>query len=118
MDSLESELSIDNIKVKAHHGWYEAERKVGGMYSVSVKVFSKVNTNDDFSDLDPSVNYEKVYASVIAIMDKEFKLIEECCKALFDAVKQLKPNSVWEVLLVKENPPLKYVGATSFKLKG
>ncbi|MEY2924439.1 MAG: dihydroneopterin aldolase [Bacteroidota bacterium] len=118
MDSLASELSIDNIKVKAHHGWYEAERKVGGMYSVSVKVFSKVNTNDDFSDLDSSVNYEKVYASVIDIMDKEFKLIEECCKALFDAVKQLKPNSVWEVLLVKENPPLKYVGATSFKLKG
>jgi dihydroneopterin aldolase len=118
MDSLEAELSIDNIKVKAYHGWYDAERKVGGMYSVSVRVFGAVSIDQNFNDLDSSVNYEKIYENVIEIMAQEFKLIEECCKALFDKLKQLKPNAVWEVLLVKENPPIKYVGATSFKLKG
>lgn len=118
MDSLEAELSIENIRVKAYHGWYAAERKVGGMYSVSVKVFGAVTMEEDFTDLESSVNYEKIYEKVVSVMGKEFKLIEQCCKALFDEVKSLKPNAVWEVLLVKENPPVKYVGATSFRLKG
>jgi len=118
MDSLNAELSIDNIKVKAFHGWYDAERKVGGMYSVSVRIYDSVDIDQNFADLDSSVNYEKIYDKVIEIMGLEFKLIEECCKTLFDNLKLLKPNAIWEVLLVKENPPLKYVGATSFKLKG
>jgi dihydroneopterin aldolase len=115
---LETVLSVDNIRVKAFHGWYESERKLGGMYSISVKVYNQAPNNEDFHDLETSVNYEDIQERVVAIMKEEFKLIEESCKAIFDHLKELKPNATWKVSLVKENPPIKYVGATKFEIKG
>ncbi len=116
--SLETTLSINNIRVKAFHGWYAAERKLGGMYSISVNVYSSVDENENFEDLDASVNYENVYANVVEIMKLEFKLIESCCKAIHENLQTLKPNAIWEVTIVKENPPLKFVGSTSYTIKG
>ena len=116
--SLETTLSINNIRVKAFHGWYAAERKLGGMYNISVNVFSNVELNENFDDLDNSVNYENVYSNVVEIMKSEFKLIEASCKAIHESLKTLKPNSIWEVTIVKENPPLKFVGSTSYTIKG
>lgn len=115
---LETVLSVDNIRVKAYHGWYAAERVLGGMYNISVQVISSAAADEEFHDLESSVNYEYIQERVVAIMKQEFKLIEECCKAIFDDLKALKPNAVWRVNLVKENPPIKYVGATQFEIKG
>ncbi len=115
---LSTVLSIDEIRVKAHHGWYEAERILGCMYSISIKVHLDMSEDEDFSDLETSVNYEQIYDKVITIMKQEHKLIEHCCKSIYSSVKELRPSSVWEVLLTKENPPIKYVGNTSFKIKG
>lgn len=117
-ETIETVLSVNDIRVKAYHGWYEAERKVGGIYNVSVNIFYKASTEQDFEDLEKSVNYEHIYDVVIQTMQQEFKLIEHCCKSLFDQLKALRPEFVWEVKLVKENPPIKYVGSTAFKIKG
>ena len=116
--SIETTLSINTIRVKAFHGWYASERKLGGMYSISVNVYASVDENENFEDLDASVNYENVHSSVVGIMKKEFKLIESCCKAIHENLRPLKPNAIWEVTIVKENPPLKFVGSTSYTIKG
>jgi dihydroneopterin aldolase len=115
---LDAVLSVENIRVKAQHGWYQEERKLGGMYSVSVKMFHRVKTSEQFHNLDSSINYELIYSKVLEVMEREFHLIEECCKYMHEALKKLDQESIWEVELVKEQPPLKFVGLTKFALKG
>ncbi|MDC1395623.1 dihydroneopterin aldolase [Bacteroidia bacterium] len=114
---IETKLSIESIRVKAYHGYYAAERKIGGMYSISVCVFDSSSVAENYAEIDDSVNYEMIHAEVISIMKNEYKLIEECCKAMWDVLKKLKPSAVWEVHLVKEDVPIKHVGSTSFSIK-
>ena len=116
--SLETILSIDKIRVKAHHGWYESERKIGGLYSISVQVFSTIASSQSFDEMDISINYEQIHETVVSVMNDEFKLIEQCCKVLFDRLKQLKPTEIWQVHLIKEDVPIKHVWSTSFCIKG
>jgi 7,8-dihydroneopterin aldolase/epimerase/oxygenase len=118
MNSLETILCIDKIRVKAYHGWYESERKIGGFYTISVRVFSERNASEHFDEMEHSINYELIYDVVLTVMKEEFKLIEQCCKVLFDRLKELKPTDIWEVILVKEDVPIKHVGSTSFTIKG
>lgn len=116
--SLETKLSIANVRVKAHHGWYAAERKIGGMYTISVSVYSCADIAEDFSEIEDSVNYEEIYAIIKSVMSQEFKLIEHCCKTLWTGVKELSAKDKWEVSLVKEDVPIKHVGHTSFTISG
>lgn len=115
---IEAVLSVDNIRVHAYHGWYPEERMIGGMYNINVRMFRTVDQTEHFSNLEASINYELIYDLVLDTMKQEFHLIEHCCKALFDKLKGLDNHSIWEVHLIKEEPPLNFVGATSFKLKG
>lgn len=115
---LETILRVENIRLKAQHGWYEEERIMGGMYSVSVTLYDHVSGNETFTDLDESINYERIYNNVVSIMAKEFHLIESSCKAIHDAMKLLKKDAIWEVQIIKENPPIKFVESTQFTLKG
>jgi len=117
-NSLETILSISNVRVKAYHGWYEAERKIGGMYCISVKAHKEAPKECTFSDMDDSINYEGIHSMILAVMKKEFKLIEHCCKSLFDGLKEIDNNVKWEVTLTKEDVPIKHVGSTSFTIIG
>lgn len=114
---IETVLNIDTIRVMANHGWYESERKIGGMYQISVKIYDTADAAEDFSDIDDTINYEDIYDAVITTMKSEYKLIEECCKALWDVLKPMKPRAIWEVNLIKEDVPIKYVKNTSFRIK-
>ncbi|MFT5349142.1 MAG: hypothetical protein ACI9M3_002192 [Bacteroidia bacterium] len=44
--------------------------------------------------------------------------MEHCTKSLWDKLKVLQEESIWEVKLVKEDVPIKFVGQTSFTIKG
>ncbi|MDA8930553.1 dihydroneopterin aldolase [Bacteroidia bacterium] len=117
-DSLETILSIEDIRIKAYHGWYAAERKIGGMYRISVRIYSQCTLSENFDDIEDSINYEDIHAIIIRQMKQEFRLIETCCKALWNELKQLSPYDKWEVSLVKEDVPIKHVGSTTFCIKG
>lgn len=115
---IDTLLTVDKIRLKAHHGWYVEERKLGGWYTVSVKLSGKASDSESFDHLASTVNYERIYESVVKVMKQEHLLIEHCCKAIFDELKPLSPDREWTVELVKENPPIKHVGATKFEIKG
>jgi 7,8-dihydroneopterin aldolase/epimerase/oxygenase len=117
-NSLETKLSIVNIKVKAHHGWYESERKIGGMYNVSVHLFQQIEVDLDLSEINNSVNYEHIEVIVREVMKNEYKLIEHCCQVIFKKLKKIKPEAIWLVELVKLDVPIKHVEQTSFAIKG
>lgn len=114
---IQTVLSINSIRLKAHHGYYAAERKIGGMYSISVKVHMSADASEDFLEISDTVNYEVVYEVVCATMAEEFELIETTCKALWNRLKLLKADAEWEVCLLKEDVPIKHVGSTSFTIK-
>lgn len=117
-ESLETKLSIQKIRVKAHHGWYATERKIGGMYAISVSLYGRMTSTESYTSIADTVNYEEIYDQVIVSMKEEHKLIESCCKSIWDKLKILAPNAIWEVHIEKEDVPIKYVGSTSFNLKG
>lgn len=117
-NSLETLLSIENVRVKAYHGWYASERKIGGMYTISVNIYSSASWSETLVDIEDTINYEDIHEILIETMKEEFKLIETCCKALWDRLKVLSPDDVWEVSLVKEDVPIKHVGSTKFRVKG
>ncbi len=116
--SLQTILSIENIRVKANHGWYPAERKIGGMYSISVFIYKTADVAESYNDITDTINYESIYAIIIEEMKLEYTLIEHCTKSLWDKLKALQKESIWEVKLVKEDVPIKFVGQTSFTIKG
>lgn len=117
-ESLETILSINKVRVKANHGWYASERKIGGMYSISVRIFSKCKSSETFDDINDTINYEDIYKVITKVMKGEYQLIETCCKVLWDELKSLSKKDVWEVTLEKEDVPIKHVGSTSFIVKG
>ena len=117
-NSLETILSIEKVRVKAHHGWYASERKIGGMYSISVNIYSTTPIAHSLVDIDDTINYEDIHKIIISTMKEEHKLIETCCKVLWDRLKTLSANDVWEVVLLKEDVPIKHVGSTKFTIKG
>jgi 6-pyruvoyl-tetrahydropterin synthase len=51
-------------------------------------------------------------------MAEEHMLIESACKTIWDRLKALHPDEIWEVNICKEDVPLKFVESTSFKIKG
>ena len=114
---IETVLTINKIRVKAYHGWYESERKIGGMYSISVKIYDSSPSTETYTEISDTINYEDIYTVVLDTMKQEYKLIEECCKAMWNVLKKIKPEATWEVLLEKEDVPMKWVGSTSFSIK-
>mgnify|MGYP000271225673 CR=1 FL=1 len=115
---LRTLLSVENIRLKANHGWYSEERSLGSYYKLSVHMRSTVSSDEDFDGLSSTVNYELIYHKVLDVMKQQHKLIEHCAKAIFDKVKELAPENDWRVELEKENPPMKHVGATRFVISG
>lgn len=115
---IETVLSVDTIRVKANHGWYESERKIGGMYQISIQIYDSTSSEECYDEIGDTINYEQIYDTVVSMMKNEYKLIEECCKSLWDALKPMKPEAVWEVTLLKEDVPIKFLKSTSFRVKG
>ena len=116
--ALESRLSVENIRLRAKHGWYEEERILGGWYRIDVHFQRKVGEEQSFDDLSSTVNYELIQERVRAVMAQEHSLIEHACKAVFDSLRQLSGDGRWSVELTKEHPPIAHMGETKFKVSG
>lgn len=115
---IETILSVENIRVRARHGWYKQERAIGGVYIINVHLSSSASIVQEFEELSSTINYEIIYDKVLQVMRSEHKLIEHCCKAIFDEMKSILPDGKWEVELIKESPPIKHLGRTKYKIKG
>ena len=115
-NALKTVLRVENLRLRAQHGWYATERRIGGFYRFDIEMRSAVADSEAFHDLSETVNYELIYHKVKEVMQEEFHLIEEACKAVFDALMSLDGEHSWKVRITKEHPPMRSVGATSFEL--
>ena len=115
---LDTRLSVENIRLRAKHGWYDEERVLGGWYRIDVYFDAQHAEDQAYEDLSATVNYEYIQERVREVMAQEHKLIEHSCKAVFDALKDLNPSGVWTVELTKEHPPVNHLGQSKFRITG
>jgi 7,8-dihydroneopterin aldolase/epimerase/oxygenase len=83
--SLIMKIFLEEIKVLAHHGWYEEERANGHWFCISVEVEcdEKKILNDDLAN---TLNYELIYEIVLAEMKTTQNLLETVAQNILDKV--------------------------------
>ena len=103
----ESTISLNDVRLYAFHGVMEQERRVGGEYSVSLRVhynIYKAMMTDDVAD---TLNYAELLAVVKSEMAKPSKLLEHVAGRIGEAVfRQFPQTKAIELTVTKLNPPM------------
>ncbi len=103
---MKHSISVENIKLYAHHGCLEEEEKIGGQYSVDVFIetdFTEASKNDELSN---TVDYVLVNQIVKEEMAIRSKLIEAVGQRIIDRLKKAFERSEFKVVIKKLNPPI------------
>jgi len=100
-------IFLDGIRLYAFHGVLEQERRVGGWFTVSVRVqydFSRAIETDNVND---TLNYADVLQVVKREMEQPSQLLEHVAGRIARAVINEFPGvEAVKVTLVKQNPPM------------
>ena len=102
-----SVIALEGMRFRAHHGYYEEERILGGDYIVDVTVktnFTKAAIDDE---LEKTINYETIYLICEAEMQKNAKLLENVAERISLSIRhQFKYIKEISIRVKKLNPPL------------
>lgn len=100
-------VTLENMKFYAHHGCFDAERKVGTNFSVTLTFTYDATQASESDRIEDAVNYTEVYQVVKREMSIPSHLIENVAyrikKALLSAFPVISSATV---TLYKINPPL------------
>lgn len=103
---MQQTLILENMRFHAFHGVMPIEQKIGGEYTVSLKIcydFSKAELSDDMND---AIDYSKVYELVKHEMLKPSKLIENVARRIQDSIiAHFSQINQLETSISKYNPP-------------
>ena len=101
-------VRLVNAVFYGHHGVMQEEHKVGGRYEVDVGVDLDFEEAARHDDLTRTVNYEKVYEFVRALVtENNFYLIEKLAYRIAHRVLDTYPSIEGvEVTVRKPNPPV------------
>lgn len=107
MTIAHGEVFLNEVRFYAYHGVLPQERKVGGEYTVSVKVAYDYSSAADTDQVDDTLNYAELYDLVKYEMEKPSQLLEHVASRIGKAVFQKWPKAESvEVSVVKNNPPM------------
>jgi len=100
-------ISIEGIKVFAHHGCYKEEQKIGCNFVVDIYIEGAIEKSAITDDIKDTINYQKVYLYVLEEMKIRSSLLENVAQRIinrlinnFDGIKCLK------VRVTKLNPAM------------
>ncbi|MFB6271292.1 MAG: dihydroneopterin aldolase [Salinibacter sp.] len=101
-------VRLVNAVFYGHHGVMQEEHRVGGRYEVDVSVGLDFEDAALHDDLTRTVNYEKVYEFVRALVtENNFYLIEKLAYRIAQTVLDTYPDVEGvEVTVRKPNPPV------------
>ena len=100
-------LVIDEMLFHAYHGCLEAEKRTGGMFSVTLKLGLDLSGPARSDRLDGGLNYAGVYQTVRREMQIHSDLIEHAAARILDAVMNEFPQIQYaRITFSKLNPPL------------
>ncbi len=101
-------IEITNLKIFAHHGVLEEEKRQGQDFYVNAKLYLNLYPAGDSDDLTQSVNYAEVAHCMNRLMTEEvYDLIETACAKLCEGVLTEFPLvDAIEVELQKPHAPI------------
>jgi len=108
-------ISLEGLKFHAFHGVHAQEKLVGSIFMVDIHLTMKIPANGFQDDLNNTIDYERVYATISEIMKNPKHLIETLAENIIVAIFASQPLvDVAHVLISKMHPP---VGGECLKSK-
>jgi len=102
-----SYISLDGIRIRAHHGVLDQERLVGGDFHVSVRVDYPLARAVETDDVGDTLNYAELHQLVCREMATPSRLLEHAAGRIGKAVlARWSEASRVTVRLTKDNPPM------------
>ena len=100
-------ISLEGMRFRAHHGFYEEEQILGGDYIVDVVVSTNATKAAIDDDLEKTINYETIYLICEVEMKRNAKLLENVAERISLGIRhQFKNIKDMSVRVKKLNPPL------------
>ena len=75
-------ISLEGMRFRAHHGFYEEEQILGGDYIVDVVVSTNATKAAIDDDLEKTINYETIYLICEVEMKRNAKLLENVAERI------------------------------------
>lgn len=98
-------ISLENIRFEGAHGVYPEERILGGVFLVDVAV--TIPDPGEVTALSETVDYEKVYEILCAVMGNPQAMLETLADQSVTRIRESFPRTTHiEVRIAKLNPPL------------
>jgi len=101
-----SYIALEGMEFFAYHGFYAEEQKIGNRYSVDVQVEWDIRSAGAQDDLQQTINYEKIYASVAHVMATSHKLLESIAESILQDIRSYFAEGKVSVRVTKFNPPI------------
>lgn len=99
-------IEVNDIKVYAFHGCLEEEAKIGGHYSVDVRVITDFTEAAIKDELNLTVDYVVINQIVKEEMAIRSKLIEQVGQRIYDRIRLLNGVIKQCVKIIKHSPPI------------
>ena len=107
MRITQSHIVLNDLRFYAFHGVMPQERRVGGEYSVSLRVETDLSAAMESDQLEATLNYAELYEVVKREMQVPSNLLEHVAGRIAKAVMETFPQvSGLELTVVKLNPPM------------
>ena len=100
-------ISLNTIRVYAHHGCLEEEGLVGSAYEVDVEIEANLNSPSLSDHLADTVDYVHLHHIVIEEMKIRSKLLEHVARRIIHRIlAEIKLVDATSVTVTKINPPI------------
>lgn len=102
-----STIFISNLRLHAFHGVLPQERRVGGMFSVTLRVHYNITRAMETDDVDTTVSYAHLCQLVTTEMAQPSQLLEHVAGRIAKRVLAEHPEvTAVDIRLTKLNPPM------------
>ena len=107
MKLSESSIFLNDVRLYAYHGVLEQERRVGGEYSVSLRVHYNIYKAMESDDVSDTLNYAELNRIIEREMQMPSCLLEHVAGRIGGRILEEMPmaEEVW-IRLAKCNPPM------------
>lgn len=99
-------ISLNELRLRAYHGYYEEEQLLGGEYVTNVSVETEDVSATKSDILADTIDYQKLYVIIAEEMAKPSKLLEHVAARIRERILSFEGVKAFEINIIKENPPL------------
>jgi dihydroneopterin aldolase len=80
--------SLQNLEFYAYHGLYEAEKRIGAYFYVTIEVESTVKEGISITEIDQTINYETLYRIISNEMQHREDLLETIAQKIITQIRK------------------------------